>query len=351
MYFCSLKMLVKYISIIFLAFSHLKLIQAQNCKSSSIKIPVNATFMRSIFNFECVGNVFINANPIFPQSLLTNPDSYNEIDLSPNLYTAVPITQLCAFKFVYRIDLSYNQITSLTNVFKQLNCMNSLSSVDFSNNYIVSPLLATDFDDALSAQLVSINLTNNRIPSIQSSMFFKSDGKTRFPKLAYLGLAFNLIQQLDLLWPLSLPNANLFIDLKTNPIETLVNQLQVSFNQPAFQYGMTGNRRLDATNNKLQYLNDGNLIQYGLQSADDFYSFFSRLLNYDFRQTNSVRTFLCYCPQSGSQSISWFLSVQNYLNLTYPIFQLYCSNLPGTVYVLAIPSCGVRLIKLNLSLN
>jgi hypothetical protein len=338
----SLKMLVKYILIIFLA-THLEIIQAQNCTSSSIRIAYNSTFFQQIFNFQCLGNVLVNANPIFPQSLLSNPDIFNEIDLSPNLYTAVPITQLCAFRFVYKLDLSSNQITSLTNVFRQLSCMNALTSIDFSNNFINSPLLASDFSDTLASQLVSINLTNNRIPSIQSAVFIKNDGTSRFPKLTYLGLASNLIQQLDLLWPLSLPSANLFVDLKTNPIETLVNQLRVSFNQAAFQNGMTGNRRLDASNNRLQYLNDGNLLQYGLQTVDDFYTFITRLQNYDFRQTNLVRTFLCYCPSTGSQTVSWFMSIKPFLNLTYPIYKLYCSNLPGTVYVLDITSCGVSI--------
>jgi len=340
---CSyLKMLVNYILIIFLA-TYLEIIHAQTCTSSSITIPVNTTFSQRIFNFQCVGNVLVYANPVFPQSLLSNPDVYNEIDLSPNLYTAVPITQLCAFRFVYKLDLSFNQITSLKDVFRQLSCMNALTTIDFSNNFITSPLLASDFSDILSSQLVSINLTNNRIPSLQSAAFIKNDGTSRFPKLTYLGLASNLIQQLDLLWPLSLPSANLFVDLKSNPIETIVNEFRVSFNQPAFQNGMIGNRRLDASNNRLQHLNDGNLLQYGLQNVDDFYTFITRLQNYDFRQTNLVRTFLCYCPASGSQTVSWFMSVKSFLNLTYPIYKLYCSNLPGTVYVLDITTCGVSI--------
>ena len=336
-------MLVKFVLlVVILAIPHETI--AQNCTSSSIIIPVNATFNRNIFNFECVGNQQINANPIFPQSLLSNPNQYNEIDLSPNLYTAVPITQLCAFKKVLKLDLRFNQITSLTSVFKQLACVSSLSSVDISSNLVSSPLVANDFDDALSSQLVSLNLSNNRIPSLESSVFLKSDGTTRFPLLQYLGLANNLIQQLDLLWPLSLPSSNLFVDMKTNPIVSLVNQLRVSFNQPAFRYGMTGKRYLDATNNRLQYLNDGNLLQYGLQTVDDFYAFIIRLQNYDFRQTNLARTFLCYCPQTGSQSVSWFMSIKTYVNLSYPIYQLYCSNLGGSVYVLDISSCGVSFL-------
>lgn len=327
-------------AVILIALSPKTLSAVPNCVSSSITIPVNSTFFQVTFNFVCTGDQYTDANPVFPQSLITIPGQFNLIDLSPNLYTAVPIAQLCPFKYVYKLDLSRNKVTSIRGIFSQLSCMTSLTHIDLSNNAISTAIVATDFDDVLSSRLVSLNLTNNQIVSIASGVFLKNDGTTRFPLLSYLGLGNNLIQQFDLLWPLSLPQANLLVDIKTNPIESLVNQLSVPFNQPAFRFAMTGNRRLDATNNRLQYLNDGNLLQYGINNVDDFYTFITRLTNYDFRQSNLVRTFLCYCPTSGSQTVSWFMSVKTYLDLTAPIYQLYCSKMPGNVYVLDITTCG-----------
>ena len=321
--------LAKYLILFFLIISNPKLSKADTCTSASLTIAVNATFFQRIFNFQCTGTQFINVNPTFPLSLINNPNEFNEIDLSPNFYTVVPVSQLCPFKNVYLLDLSFNQIISLDGIFSSLSCLSSLSIINFSNNIVRTPLLKKDFDDVLSSQLVSINLTNNQIPSIETGMFLKTDGSSRFPKLKYLGLANNLIRQLDLLWPLSLPNPQLFIDIKQNSIDSLVNQLGVSFNQPSFRYPMTGQRYFDALNNKLQYLDDNSLLQYGLQTVEDFYSFITRLGNYDFRQSNLGRTFLCYCPSTGSQTITWFKSVKNFLNLSYPIFQLYCSNIAG----------------------
>ena len=307
-------------------------------------IAVNVTFWQHIFNFQCYGSQYTNLNPVFPQSLIANPSEYNQINLSPNYYTVVPLQQLCSFKYVLLLDLSFNKITSLTGIFSGLSCMTALKIINFSNNLVNTPLVQKDFDDTLSSQLTSLNLTNNQIPYLETAVFLKTDGTSRFPRLNYLGLASNYIRQLDLLWPLSLPSPTLFVDMKLNPIDTLVNQLTVSFNQPAFRFGMTSQRYFDATNNRLQYLNDNFLLQYGLLSVDDFFSFITRLGNFDFRQSTLEHTFLCYCPQTGSQTITWFKSVKPYLNLSYPIFQLYCSNFAGNVYVFDISSCGVSYI-------
>ena len=320
--------------------------KADNCTSSKFVIPVNNTFWRTILQFNCYGSYLLSYNPSFPFDLIIQPNEYNEIDLSPNIYTLLPTTQLCPFKYVYFLDMSFNFLISLSNAFVDLKCMSSLRLIDFSNNAISTPILASDFDDGFSVQLESLNLTNNRIPYIQTAAFL-SNGTSRFPKLSYLGLANNKIIAFDLLWPLTLPSPALRVDLRLNPIEKLVSELGVSFKQPAFRFSMTGQRYLDATNNKLQYLYDDNLIQYGLLTADDFKLFLSRLSNYDLRQSNNVPTFLCYCTTTtGSATVSWYQSFSNSINTNAPIYQLYCSNLlnQGSVYVFNFP-CSVSYIQ------
>ena len=128
--------------------------------------------------------------------------------------------------------------------------------MDLSNNLIASPLMETDFEDNFAMQIQSLNFSMNRIPFIETKLFIRNDGTSRFTNLRYLNLANNNVKEFDLLWPLLLPSPSILIDLKQNPFEVLTNQMRLSFTDLLFNNPMIGHRYLDATDNKLKYFSD-----------------------------------------------------------------------------------------------
>ncbi len=307
-----------------------------NCTLNKFRIPVSIRLIRTIYQFSCFNsnNNPDNFDPNLPVISASLPYEYNECDLSHNLFTQLPDEQqLCQFKYVYMLNLTSNLIYNLTNAFVRLKCLSSLTNIDLSYNFVSSPIVAQDFDDNLASRLQILNLESNKISFIQTAAFIKKDGTSRFPNLYYLNLAKNLIKKFDLLWPVSLPSPNLFVDLKLNPIEDLINQMGLSFKNPAFIHDMTGSRYVDVTTNKLQYLDDSNLMQYGLQDAKDFRQFLNKISNYDFRQANFIKTFICFCPSGGQYTVQWFRNISNSLDLNCPIYQLFCSNYQIPVYI------------------
>ena len=315
-----------------------------NCTSNNITVPYNSTFTRKIYQFNCYSTASSNQliNPSIPLQFQQSVQAdYTELDLSPNRYTIVPSTLLCNFKSIYSLDLSSNLITNL-NGFYDLKCLTRLESIDLSNNQIITPFTSSLFDDTFASQLKSINFTNNRIQTIQSKAFIRDDGKSRFPMLTYLGLANNLIVNFDILWPLSLPSSNLLVDMKFNPIDRLVNEFNLTFKNGLFDYPMINKRYVDLTTNKLQYIDDTNLLQYGITTQSDFFVFLNKISNYDFRQSNLVRTFICYCPPKGLLTVYWYKSFVNAIaDKSAPIYNLFCSNLDNN-YIFDFP-CNVTI--------
>jgi hypothetical protein len=295
-----------------------------SCFSDRIEKPIFPK-SRVILMFKCYSGV--DYNPRIPMDDGSREIEYNELILAPNIYTKIPFQQLCLFKRIYFLDLSYNLLTNLTNAFKSLECLESLRKLDISNNYIKTPLLASDFNDQTFKNIEHINMNRNRIPFVETRLFFKLDGSSRFPKMKYLGLANNKIKQFDLLWPMSLPNRNVHIDLSNNNIDTLINQMNLDFRNESFM-PMINNRRVDIINNDLRELSDSNLLQYGLNSNSDFKLFLTKITNYDFRQHNNL--FQCKCPKStGSYTVHWYKSFSDTVNkLNGSIHQLTCANIP-----------------------
>lgn len=323
---------------------------ADNCLPQEFTVPITTSVWRNTFIFPCYPPTQLNPN--FPSNYVNQAAKYNQLVISPNYYTYVPYTTLCLFKYAATLNMRYNYITSLKDVFSNLKCLTALSQIDFSSNIITSPILASDFDDSFALHITSLNLTNNSIPFIESRAFLTSDGRgTRFTQLTYLGLAMNKIKDFDILWPLTIPSVFLKIDMRMNQIENLVNQFGLPYSNTLFSFDMVANRSIDLTNNMLQIFSDSNLLQYGLNNENDLFQFLNKIRNYDFRQSNFVNTISCNCPPQGLQTVFWYQLIKKNIDPTLgPIFQLYCIN-KGTVFVLDF-ECGVsvnlRLIVTNL---
>jgi hypothetical protein len=242
---------------------------------------------------------------------------------------SLPISQLCPFVNIYLLDLSRNQIKTLRYAFKLLSCLTSLKRFDLSFNLITSPLIDSDFSDDFAQHIEYLNLKNNQIPSIDTKVFFRSDGTSRFSNLYYLDLSNNLIKSLDLLWPMSLKHPSVKVILSNNKIASLKNQLKVSFNNSVF-LDVTGDRVVDVSNNELKHFDDSNLLQYHLHTAQDFEKFLNKLSNYDFTNNH----FHCVCPNnkttggsSGLYTVYWFKSIASRIfDFSPPIYQLYCEQ-------------------------
>jgi hypothetical protein len=255
----------------------------------------------------------------------SNQREYNELVLSPNLYNYFPVNELCPFVNIYLLDLSYNQIRVTTGIFKYISsCLSLLQILDLSYNSINTPLLASDFDDAFGTNIGSINLSTNQIPSIDTGVFFRQDGTSRFPRLYNLNLANNQIKIFDLIWPLSLSRPIVQISLALNPINSIRNQLGKTFTDATF-VNMTGSQIVNITNNQLTSLSDDAFLQY-VHSASQFQYLLHKISNYNFKQ--NVNQLSCVCPlYTGLYTVSWYQSFKNSIpSITAPIYQLNCSN-------------------------
>ena len=308
--------------------------QYSNCNVS--RVQYGTTLVQVIFQFQCFPPA--SNDPVFPTGG-SNPSEFNQLLLSPNTYTILPNANICNFLKIYLLDISFNRLTSITGLFQTLKCLVSLTTLIMSNNYISSPLLKSDFDDTFSQQLVSIDLSNNKIPSIDSNFFFKSDGTSRFLNLQYLNLAYNSMYQFDMLMPLTVPNNNLSFLLNSNPINNLVNQLNAQYSDTRFAYPGVGNRKISITNNNLLVLDDTNLIQYGLNSQTDLELFLNKISNYDLRQLSNK---IVKCSCNGTLISSWYSSLlsSSLINKNSLINQLMCVDINQSVF-LKNPNCEV----------
>ncbi len=246
----------------------------------------------------------------------------------------MPVNQLCPFENIYYLTLSFNQIQNGTNVFQAISCLIRLQILDLSYNIISTPLLTADFSDSLGSTLVSLNLNNNNIPFVDTGVFFKLDGTSRFPNLYYLGLANNQIKSFDLIWPMSLPAPSYTVTLKNNPITTVSNQLKKTFTDSIFRnVTINSNRIVDITDNKLTSLSDSVFFEY-VHSAAEFQYFLYKISNYNFQQTTNQLS--CFCPPStGLYTVYWYQSFKSSITndlIAAPIYQLTCSNLATSIF-------------------
>lgn len=335
--------ILKYYTFLLILISCNNNVRSQNCVTNKVYYPPTGTSpARTIFSYQC--NSPSAPNQPFPIGGY-QPNEYSDLILNPNTYTVAPTSNICQFININFLDFSYNQLASITNLFQTLKCLTAVKIINLSNNLISSPILSTDFDDGLASQLQKLDLSNNRIPSIETRAFLKSDGTPRFLNLQYLGLTNNFLKQLDLLWPLTFPVSSVTVDLSNNPIDTLVNQLNQSYASSSFPYAATGARTINIKNSLHTTFDDTNILQYGVQSAVDLLGFLNKISNYDFRQSNGSNVFSCTCPAFGLYVVTWYrqLLTASSINTVALINQLYCANLANNVYVLNF-NCPVSFI-------
>ena len=267
--------------------------------------------------------------------------------MSPNTFTTLPTASICQFTNIYLLDASFNQLSSITGLFQTLKCLVSLKVLSMSNNYISSPLEQSDFDDKFSKQIVSLDFSNNQIPSIDSNFFLKNDGTSRFENLAYLNLGYNRLIQFDMLMPLTIPNSNLNFLANSNPITTLVNPSNASYSDSKFAYPVNRNRKVNITDNFLKTFDDFDLLKYGLNNATDLANFLKKIENYDLRQfKNKVAS--CICNDTTYLIQQWYQSLisSSLINQSFLISQFTCDIYNQSIFL--VPSnCKVSFFILK----
>jgi hypothetical protein len=180
-----------------------------------------------------------------------------------------------------------------------------------------------------SSHLEHLNLSNNRIPSIETLVFFRKDGTSKFPKLNFLDLSHNMLRVVDLLWPMSLIQSQLKIKLNHNYISKFVNEMHLSFSNN-FLKPIDAERSVDLTYNLINSLNDYSFLQYNVKSAFDLENFLKKLANYDF----AGNVINCDCSESR-YVLAWFEeknlnnTINSFKGLGNTIYQSECANRPG----------------------
>ncbi len=193
-----------------------------------------------------------------------------------------------------------------------------------------------------------LDLKNNLIPYVETLVFVNEDGTSRFPNLEYLNLANNRMIFFDLLFPLTMPSPKLKIEATSNPINKLNNTVNLNYALSFFSYAVVGNRSVDLRGNQLTVFDDSNLLQYGLQSANDLQVFLYRISNYDLRQMNSQSIIVCSCSGGSKLTSIWYADLlsKNLVDNSTLISKLYCSNQGQEKTFVLDFSCDVSVSKI-----
>lgn len=211
-----------------------------------------------------------------------------------------------------------------TNAFKKLRCLKRLKIFNLSSNLINTPLRASDFDEEseLTSSLEYLSFRYNNIPSIESKLFFRTNGSSMFPNLSFLDLSFNNLKTLDLIWPMSLPHASLKVLISYNKIRAFSNELKISYDSSRL-IAMTSKRKVDVKFNLIDRFDDSNLLQYGLKSPEDLDKFLRKIENFNFDENK----FKCVCPPDlGLYTVFWYNQL---FSLNVSVNKFPCTNIPN----------------------
>lgn len=302
------------------------------------------------FRFSCKSiNSTKFINPEVPKEayFIYNPNQFRILDFAFNLYTEIPINQICKFKNVISLNLSHNFLESLL-YFKELRCFINLLKIDLSHNRI-NNTFEIRMNDFMAFNLEHIDLSFNSIDYLDTLSFFNSKNQSRFPNLITFKINNNKLKSFDLLIPLSLPSSSLYFDASFNLIRKFENIQKFSFKNKLFHHDIVSSRLIDLANNLIDgsfIFNDHILIkEYGIERASDLEIFLNKIENIRFVNV----TIECLCPIFDRKFIRWLNEIKANLDENNFIFKFKCSNFNSYLHNY---TCGVIIIfTLFLSYN
>ena len=234
-------------------------------------------------------------------------------------------TNICSYSGITLLDLSYNQLKSLTNA--NFNCLASLTTVYLNYNNITIVDSST-FNN--QTNLRYLNLANNQISQIPQYLFY-----THLVNLNYIDLSYNQLTTMEL-WPTYLSKI-ININLKYNQISQFTNNffwfLAYSNNLPALPSSST----VDLQYNKFTTFDDKSIQQYGVCSYSDYTTFVKNYLSIFWLNNNPIT---CNCTNSQrlvTDSIN-YLSTNINLTLTN-LFGSFCSSPDPSKHILNFANC------------
>ena len=276
---------------------------------SSTNCPTSCTCTLASNTLTISGCSQTSATFSLPSNFVSDPQlsSVTSIVASGCLIQSFP-SNICSYPSVTSLDLSTNQITSLTN--SNLNCLPSLSNLKLDNNLISS--ISSDAFNGLT-NLNFLYLSNNKISQIPQGLF-----NTGLANLLSIDLSYNLLTTMEL-WPTYLPKV-FFVNLKNNAIQYFSNSFGwfLYQNYPAF----TSTATIDMRNNLISSLSDVQIQQYGVCSYNDYVSFITKYFNVFWIDNNPI---VCSCSNSQrlvTDSIV-LLASNNALTLSN-LYKSYC---------------------------
>ena len=226
-------------------------------------------------------------------------------------------TNICSYSGITLLDLSYNQLKSLTNA--NFNCLASLTAVYLNYNNI-TVVDSSTFNN--QANLRYLNLANNQISQIPQYLFY-----THLVNLNYIDLSYNQLTTMEL-WPTYLSKI-ININLKYNQISQFTNNflwfLAYSNNLPALPSSST----VDLQYNKFTTFDDKSIQQYGVCSYSDYTTFVKNYLSIFWLNNNPIT---CNCANSQRLVIDSIYLLANNTNLMFSnLYDSYCTQ--SSVYL------------------
>jgi hypothetical protein len=293
-------------------------------------------------------------NPDLPKEsyLIHNPNQFSILDISYNLYTEIPINQICKFKNVIDINVSHNSLESLI-YFKELRCFLNLSKIDLSHNRIAGSF-EIRINDYIAYNLEHIDLSYNSIDYLDLLSFFDSKNQSCFPNLKTFKINNNKLRSFDLLIPLSLPSSVLYFDATFNSIKIFENKYKFLFKNKLFNHDIIASRFINLTKNQIDIdliINKNVLIEeYNIKRSTDLEIFLNKIEN--IQLINTKEQIKCLCPIFDKKFIRWFYEIKTNLDKSNFIFKFKCSNFGSYLHNY---DCGVKfdfiLLQYDVSLN
>lgn len=218
----------------------------------------------------------------------------------------------CQLSNLLSVDLSYNQISSLTS--STFNCLKNVESIRLNNNNI-SSIDSNSFNNLTNLKF--LYLSNNRINQIPQYLFY-----THLSSLRTIDLSFNFLTEMEL-WPTYLPQI-IYINLKNNFIQKFTNNFNWYLSASSNLSALSSTATVDLQYNNITSLDDKSIQQYGVCSFENYSSFITKYF-YVFLLNNNPVT--CNCINSQrlvTDSIRLLMSSTGLI--TSSLYLSYCAQ-------------------------